>query len=253
MTEPLTMRAFHADDRTRDWRVVGDGAIAVFRIGSFAAGARLVQAIATAVGDGGPHHPDVDLQQDTVTVRLLTATRDYMGMTAGDVELAVRISDLAREQGLAADPTLIQTVQVTIDALVSAEVMPFWAAVLGYERRADSPDEDLVRPALARPVDLVPAHGRAPPAAQPLPHRRLGAAGAGRGARGRGPRGRRADGPRCVADMVDARRRRGQRGRRYLGDRPRLTGTRTVVLTLKRKKIRVPPLRIITIQLGRRA
>jgi 4a-hydroxytetrahydrobiopterin dehydratase len=25
-------------------------------------------------------------------------------------------------------------------------VMPFWAAVLGYERRADSPDEDLLDP-----------------------------------------------------------------------------------------------------------
>ncbi|HTX29678.1 MAG TPA: hypothetical protein VME19_21945 [Streptosporangiaceae bacterium] len=46
------MRAFHSDGRTRDWRVVGDGAIAVFRTGSFAAGARLVQAIAAAVGDG---------------------------------------------------------------------------------------------------------------------------------------------------------------------------------------------------------
>ena len=68
MTEPLTMRAFHADDRTRDWRVVGDGATAVFRTGSFAAGARLVQAIATAAGDAGPHHPDVDLQRDAVTV-----------------------------------------------------------------------------------------------------------------------------------------------------------------------------------------
>ena len=35
---------------------------------------------------------------------------------------------------------------MTIDALVSADVMPFWAAVLGYERRAGSPDEDLVDP-----------------------------------------------------------------------------------------------------------
>jgi 4a-hydroxytetrahydrobiopterin dehydratase len=146
MTEPLTMRAFHADNRTRDWRVVGDGAIAVFRTGSFAAGARLVQAITAAVDDAGPHHPDVDLKHDTVTVRLLTATPDYMGMTTGDVDLAVRISHLACEQGLAADPTLIQTVQVTIDALVSADVMPFWAAVLGYERRADNPDEDLIDP-----------------------------------------------------------------------------------------------------------
>ena len=96
MIEPLTMRAFHADDRTRDWRVVGDGATAVFRTGSFAAGARLVQAIAAAIGDAGPHHPDVDLQHDTVTIRLLTVRPDYMGMTAGDVELVVLISDLAR-------------------------------------------------------------------------------------------------------------------------------------------------------------
>jgi 4a-hydroxytetrahydrobiopterin dehydratase len=146
MTEPVTMRAFHADHRARDWRVVGDGAVAVFRTGSFGAGARLVQAIAAAVGDSRPHHPDVDLQHDTVTVRLLTATPDYLGLTAGDPELAVRISDLAREQRLAADPALIQTVQVTIDALVSADVMPFWAAVLGYERRAVSPDEDLIDP-----------------------------------------------------------------------------------------------------------
>jgi 4a-hydroxytetrahydrobiopterin dehydratase len=36
--------------------------------------------------------------------------------------------------------------QVTIDARVSADVMPFWAAVLGYERRADNPDEDLIDP-----------------------------------------------------------------------------------------------------------
>jgi 4a-hydroxytetrahydrobiopterin dehydratase len=144
MTEPVTMRAFHADERTRDWRVVGDGATAIFRTGSFAAGARLVQAF--ALGAAGPHHPDVDLRHDTVTVRIVTATPDYMGMTTDDVELAVRISDLARDQGLIPEPTLIQTVQLAMDALVSAEVMPFWAAVLGYERRADNPDEDLIDP-----------------------------------------------------------------------------------------------------------
>lgn len=146
MAEPVTMRAFHADERTRDWRVVGDGATAVFRTGSFAAGARLVEAVAAAAGDGGPHRPDVDLRHDTVTVRLLTVAPDSMGMTTDDVELAARISELAREQGLGADPALVQTVQITMDALVSADVMPFWAAVLGYERRADSPDEDLVDP-----------------------------------------------------------------------------------------------------------
>ena len=49
---------------------------------------------------------------------------------------------VARQLGFAADPTMLQTVQVSIDALVSAEVMPFRRAVLGYEHRADSPEED---------------------------------------------------------------------------------------------------------------
>jgi 4a-hydroxytetrahydrobiopterin dehydratase len=40
----------------------------------------------------------------------------------------------------------VQTVQVTIDALVGPEVMPFWRAVLGYQDRSDSPDEDLIDP-----------------------------------------------------------------------------------------------------------
>ncbi|TDD66811.1 Pterin-4-alpha-carbinolamine dehydratase [Jiangella aurantiaca] len=146
MATPITARAFHEDETTQDWRVVGDGACAVFRTGSFADGARLAQALAAAVPDAGPHHPDVDLQRDTVTVRLITVTDHYTGLTDRDLDLARRISAVAREQGLAAEPALVQTVQLTIDALVSADVMPFWAAVLGYERRADNPDEDLVDP-----------------------------------------------------------------------------------------------------------
>ena len=39
----------------------------------------------------------------------------------------------------------MQTVQVTIDALVIPKVKPFWRAVLGYRDRADSP-EDLIDP-----------------------------------------------------------------------------------------------------------
>jgi 4a-hydroxytetrahydrobiopterin dehydratase len=81
-----------------------------------------------------------------VTVRLITSTPDYYGMSERDVELARRISAVARELGVPADPTAVQTVQVTIDALVAPEVMPFWRAVLGYEYRGDSPDEDLVDP-----------------------------------------------------------------------------------------------------------
>src|SRR5258706_2606467 len=100
MTDGITAREFHATDGVGDWRVVGDGACAYFRTGSFATGARLVQAIGELAGinDG---HTDVDLRPDGVTVRLLTYADDWYGMSRRDVELARQISTLALEQGLA--------------------------------------------------------------------------------------------------------------------------------------------------------
>ena len=53
---------------------------------------------------------------------------------------------MARDLGLSADPSAVQSVLVIPGAPNTAEVMPFWRAVLGYEPRRDSPDEDLVDP-----------------------------------------------------------------------------------------------------------
>jgi 4a-hydroxytetrahydrobiopterin dehydratase len=143
--EPISAREFHATDGLEDWRVVGDGACAYFRTGSFAAGARLVQTVGELEGiDDG--HTDADLRHDGVTVRLITTSDEYMGMSTRDVELARQISALAREQSVPADPSAVQSVLVIPGASSTAEVMPFWRAVLGYEPRADSPDEDLVDP-----------------------------------------------------------------------------------------------------------
>jgi 4a-hydroxytetrahydrobiopterin dehydratase len=104
--------------------VLGEGACTYFRTGSFAAGVRLVDAIGEIAGLGH-HHPDVDLRHDGVTGRLITYGEDYYGLSQRDVELAREISALARELNLAADPAAVQTLQLTIDALVSADVMPF--------------------------------------------------------------------------------------------------------------------------------
>jgi 4a-hydroxytetrahydrobiopterin dehydratase len=130
---------------SRIWRVVGEGACAYFRTGSFAAGARLVGSISELAGLDD-HHPDVDLRHVGVTVRLITMTDDWCGMTTRDVELARQISALARDLGLDSEPTAVQTLLVIPGAAHTAEVMPFWRAVLGYEPRLDSPDEDLVDP-----------------------------------------------------------------------------------------------------------
>lgn len=137
-------RQFHATAGLEDWRVVGEGACAFFRAPSFGVGARLAQGIGELPGVAGDP-PDVDLRRDGVTVRLITVTGDYYGLTGRHVELAREISALARALGLTADPSRVQTVQVTVDALVGAAVVPFWRALLGYENRAGS-DEDLIDP-----------------------------------------------------------------------------------------------------------
>lgn len=145
MSDYITTREFHAAEGVQDWRVVGDGACAFFRTDSFADAARFVQAI-SAVPGIDDHRPDVDVRPDGVTVRLVTTADDWYGMSRRDVELAGQISAAARELGLSADPTAVQSVLVIPGARTTAEVMPFWQAVLGYERRPDSPEEDLVDP-----------------------------------------------------------------------------------------------------------
>lgn len=145
MTETITPQQFHEAEGVGDWRVVGDGACTFFRTSSFAEAARLVQAMSELPGLDA-HHPDVDLRADGVTVRLITVTEDHYGMSMRDVELARQISGVARDLGLSGDRSAVQSVLVIPGAPNTAEVMPFWQAALGYEPRADSPDEDLVDP-----------------------------------------------------------------------------------------------------------
>lgn len=145
MTENITLTQFRESEGVDDWRLLSEGACAFFRTESYAAGARLVAAIAELPGIDD-HGPQIDVRGDGVTVRLITITEDYFGMSRRDVELAREISAAARAQGLSADPSVVQTLLIVPGAPVTAEVLPFWKAVLGYEPRPDSPDEDLVDP-----------------------------------------------------------------------------------------------------------
>ena len=143
-SERIRPERFHGSAGVEDWRVVGEGACAHFRTGSFAVGARFVGAIGELPGAEGDH-PDVDVRQDAVVVRLITVTDDYYGLTERHAELARRISAVARTLGISADPSAVQTVQVTVDALEGPKVVAFWRALLGYQDRAHS-GEDLMDP-----------------------------------------------------------------------------------------------------------
>ena len=145
MNDGITGREFAASEGVGEWRVVGDGACAFFPTPSLAASVQLLQAIAQVPGVE-THPPDVDVRPDGVTVRLVTVSDDWYGMTRRDAEIARQISGAARRLGLAADPSSVQSVLIIPGAPDPARVMPFWEAALGYVRRPDSPDEDLVDP-----------------------------------------------------------------------------------------------------------
>jgi 4a-hydroxytetrahydrobiopterin dehydratase len=116
------------------WRVLAYAACTHFRTASLAEGATLAGAIAK-LAEGSGRRPDVDLRSDGVTVRLKVSETGEL--SEGDVALAREISTAARELSLPVDLTGLQSYQIAIDALVIPDVMPFWAAVLGYLQIAD--------------------------------------------------------------------------------------------------------------------
>src|SRR5256886_15869974 len=103
MDDKITPTQFLQSEGVDDWRVLGDGANAYFRTGSYAAGARLVQAISELAGIDALL-PDVDVRHDGVTVRMVAFIEGYGGMLPAPFELARKISAAAPKLGLPPHP-----------------------------------------------------------------------------------------------------------------------------------------------------
>jgi len=144
MSDRVYSQQFHQAEGAEAWRVLPEGAYAFFRTDTFAASARLVDAISGLAPEG--HEPDVDIRGDGVTILLRAFRGGHFGLTQRDLELARSISATARDMRLSTDPTAIQSLLIIPGATERKAIMPFWQAVLGYDRRPDSPDEDLVDP-----------------------------------------------------------------------------------------------------------
>jgi 4a-hydroxytetrahydrobiopterin dehydratase len=132
--ERITARAFHAAGGVGDWRVLYWGAYAHYRTETFADGARFAMAIA-AEAEAIGHAPDVDLRPTGVTIR--TFSTDDGALGERDIDLARRISTVARERGLEPDPSQVQAVGIAVAQDSDVDVRPFWAAALGYRYLGD--------------------------------------------------------------------------------------------------------------------
>jgi 4a-hydroxytetrahydrobiopterin dehydratase len=144
-----------------DWRKLGQGLHARFIIDDFHAGVRFLSAVGEA-GEAVGRHLQVRMGAGYVDLKLISddaVYRDDAGtehrvewVTQQDVDLARRISEIATEQSLSADPRSITAIELALDTANSAALAPVWAALLtgGAEAQGRGTIGDDVRDATSR-------------------------------------------------------------------------------------------------------
>ena len=143
-----------------DWRKLGQGLHARFVIGDLRAGARFLTAISEA-GEAaehvevrmGSHHVDLKLISHDAIYRDEAGTEHQVDwVTQHDVDLARRISAIAAQQSIAADPQSITTIELALDTANVATLAPVWSALLtgGPEAQGRGTIGDDVRDATDR-------------------------------------------------------------------------------------------------------
>lgn len=154
----LTAKQFQEAEGTGDWRVLGLGAGAWFGADSHTAGAEFAaraQRVASSAGGQGTASPapevsapvqgvplEISVRGQGVQVRLPLGPSDD-GLMSAHVDVARMISAAAQELSLVAEPTVLQDVQLAMDTIDQAAVLPFWQAALGYDPVGE---EDLLDP-----------------------------------------------------------------------------------------------------------
>lgn len=128
-----------AEAELTDWRKLAQGLHARYEVPDFATGVRFLAAVGEA-GDAMGHHPMVTMVRGWIDLRLTSSDaiyRDKDGteyvvewVTQQDVDLARRISDVAADQGLVADPTGVVDFELGLETANPERVAPVWASLL---------------------------------------------------------------------------------------------------------------------------
>jgi len=95
-----------------DWRKLAQGIHARFLTGDFVTGLTFVAAV-TEAAETANHHPDVRLTYPLVDLTLVS--HDVGRVTQRDIDLARRISEIAREHGIGAQPDAVTQLELALD------------------------------------------------------------------------------------------------------------------------------------------
>ncbi len=153
MSDRISPRSSTKRPDVEDWRVVLQGANAIFRTGSFSVGLQLVDAIGR-LAEAADHHPDIDLRYREVAVRL--RSHDVGGLSERDIMLARRISAAARDLDVRADPGSRSNARDRDRCTCRFGRSAFLGSRARLSKRGSIGAE---RPAPSRPIGLVSADG----------------------------------------------------------------------------------------------
>jgi 4a-hydroxytetrahydrobiopterin dehydratase len=110
-----------------DWRKLSQPLHARYLIPNFAEAAAFVAAVSKVVEDD--RHLEMRLAHGVIDLSLCTH-EDGLWVTYMDIDLARKISKIARENGLKADPTAVTQLEVALDTAHEDKVGSFWSVLL---------------------------------------------------------------------------------------------------------------------------
>jgi 4a-hydroxytetrahydrobiopterin dehydratase len=147
-----------AEANLTDWRKLAQGLHARYVVDDFGTGARFVAAVGEA-GDELGHHPRVSIGPGYVDLKLISDDaiyRDNEGaehvvewVTQQDIDLARRITEIAADHDVVANPAAVSVIELGLDTAHSATIAPVWAALLTGNAEAQghgSPSDEIRDP-----------------------------------------------------------------------------------------------------------
>jgi 4a-hydroxytetrahydrobiopterin dehydratase len=111
-----------------DWRKLAQALHARYSIPNYAAAAAFLAAVAQ-VAEAEGHHPDLRVTHGVIDISLCTH-EDGLWVTQKDIDMARRVSDIARESGLEPRPSEVTQLEIALDTSQEDIAGPFWSVVL---------------------------------------------------------------------------------------------------------------------------
>ncbi|KAB7743070.1 pterin-4-alpha-carbinolamine dehydratase [Nostocoides sp. F2B08] len=127
MSQSLT-RA-QAQEGAPQWRLLLGRLMLSVAFPDFASALRFVDAVG-AVAEEQQHHPDIDLRWGRVV--LAVASHDVGGLTDRDLRFAAAVTPLVADHGGTVEHPRLTELEIAVDTMDAARIIPFWAAVLGF-------------------------------------------------------------------------------------------------------------------------